>query len=83
MTIVQSMNLNSLETAALRLAIARDDPTIRQSLEAFRASRNEHQLISALRRVASEIIDETVKVLNQFILKFMLILRFVVLGGTV
>ncbi len=50
----QSMNLMHLETAALRLAIARDDPAIRQSLEAFRAHRNEQQLVSTLRRVASQ-----------------------------
>lgn len=53
------MNLSHLETAALRLAIARDDPTIRHALETFRVNRNENILMDTLRNVARQTINET------------------------
>ena len=53
------MNLSHLETAALRLAIARDDPTIRQALETFRVNRSEVILMDTLRNVARNTINET------------------------
>lgn len=53
------MNLSHLETAALRLAIARDDPGIRSTLEAFRLDRNEAILMDTLRQVARRTISET------------------------
>jgi hypothetical protein len=53
------MNLSHLETAALRLAIARDDPGIRSALEAFRLDRNEAILMDTLRQVARRTISET------------------------
>jgi hypothetical protein len=53
------MSLSHLETAALRLAIARDDPTIRFALETFRLNRNEEILMDTLRDVARQTINET------------------------
>ena len=41
LNIVQSMKLTHLETAALRLAIARSDTHIRSALEVFKATLNE------------------------------------------
>mmetsp|Transcript_13315 Transcript_13315/g.13803 ORF Transcript_13315/g.13803 Transcript_13315/m.13803 type:complete len:343 (-) Transcript_13315:771-1799(-) len=59
LNIIQGMNLSHLETAALRLAIARDDPTIRHALETFRVNRNENVLMDTLRNVARQTINET------------------------
>lgn len=59
LNIIQNMNLSHLETAALRLAIARDDPSIRAALENFRSSRNTEALKRALRDVAKNTIAET------------------------
>ena len=59
LNIIQNVNLSHLETAALRLAIARDDPSIRAALEGFRASRNTESLKAALRDVAKSTISET------------------------
>lgn len=53
------MSLSHLETAALRLAIARDDPTIRFALETFRLNRDEVILMDTLRDVARQTINET------------------------
>jgi hypothetical protein len=53
------MNLSHLETAALRLSIARDDPSIRQSLEVFRKDRSEENLMQTLRAVAQRTIQDT------------------------
>lgn len=53
------MNLSHLETAALRLAIARDDPAIRQALDEFRNDLSESNLMDTLREVAKKTIDET------------------------
>lgn len=47
--IVQRMQLSHLETAALRLAIARDDAAVKTAIEAFRNNLNEHSLMAALR----------------------------------
>jgi Xaa-Pro aminopeptidase len=43
------MHLTHLETAALRLAIARDDQAVKDAIEAFRSSLNERALMDALR----------------------------------
>jgi hypothetical protein len=59
LNIIQNMNLSHLETAALRLSIARDDPAIRAALENFRSSRNTESLKKALRDVAKSTIAET------------------------
>jgi hypothetical protein len=59
LNIIQEMNLSHLETAALRLAIARDDFAIRSALEMFRVSRDEAELIETLRSVAKKTIDTT------------------------
>mmetsp|Transcript_13985 Transcript_13985/g.23160 ORF Transcript_13985/g.23160 Transcript_13985/m.23160 type:complete len:1107 (-) Transcript_13985:207-3527(-) len=59
LNIIQEMNLSHLETAALRLAIARDDFAIRSALEMFRVSRDEAELIETLRNVAKKTIDTT------------------------
>eukprot|EP01036_Dinobryon_divergens_P009492 gene9492-12687_t len=53
------MNLSHLETAALRLAIARDDSSIRGALEVFRESTNEDELIETLRTIARRTIEDT------------------------
>ena len=47
--IVQRMQLTHLETAALRLAIARDDASVKLAIEAFRSSLNETTLMADLR----------------------------------
>jgi hypothetical protein len=47
--IVQRMHLTHLETAALRLAIARDDAAVKQAIESFRSTLNENVLMSTLR----------------------------------
>jgi hypothetical protein len=47
--IVQRMHLTHLETAALRLAIARDDASVKQAIESFRSTLNENVLMSTLR----------------------------------
>ena len=57
--IVQKMQLSHLETAALRLAIARDDASVRQAIDAFRGSLNEGALMVALRKIAMQTISTT------------------------
>ena len=52
LAIIKEMQLSHLETAALRLAIARNDTAIRAALETFRVNVNEQQLIHSLREVA-------------------------------
>ncbi len=59
LNIVQNMKLNHLETAALRLAIARDDVGIRTSLEDFRRTRSEAQLMESLHAIAQRTIQST------------------------
>ena len=59
LNIVQNMKLNHLETAALRLAIARDDVAIRTSLEDFRRTRSEAQLMDNLHAIAQRTIQST------------------------
>jgi hypothetical protein len=59
LNIIQGMSLSHLETAALRLAIARDDPTIRSALETFRSNRSEIILMETLRDVARQTINAT------------------------
>jgi hypothetical protein len=59
LNIIQGMSLSHLETAALRLAIARDDPTIRSALETFRTNRSEGILMETLREVARQTINAT------------------------
>lgn len=62
--VVQSMQLSSLETAALRLSIARSDDVIKEALEAFRASRDEEQLKDSLRAIARKTIEDTLDEAN-------------------
>jgi hypothetical protein len=50
--IVRDIKLTHLETAALRLAIARGDPAIKSALEQFRNELNEAALTRALRDIA-------------------------------
>jgi hypothetical protein len=57
--VVQNMKLNHLETAALRLAIARDDKSIRACLEDFRKNRSEARLMEGLHTIARSTIDTT------------------------
>ena len=56
--IIQKMSLTHLQTAALRLAIAKDDSIIRHALDRFRVDRNESALNAALRTVIDRTIDE-------------------------
>ena len=56
--IVQDMELTQMETAALRLAIARNDQAIRDSLEAFRSSLDDRTLVSSLKSIARRVIVE-------------------------
>lgn len=55
------MKLNHLETAALRLAIARDDQSIRTCLEDFRKDRSESRLMQGLHTIARETISNTLQ----------------------
>jgi hypothetical protein len=57
--IVQNTKLSHLETAALRLAIARDDQGVRDAIEAFRATLNEDRLMAALLNIARRTIQDT------------------------
>jgi len=57
--IVQGMRLNNLETAALRLAIARDDESVRQALAVFKTTRDEARLANTLRLISRATIEET------------------------
>ena len=57
--IVKDMNLSELETAALRLAIARNDAGIRQALERFRADKDDRALQGLLKEVATNTINST------------------------
>eukprot|EP01032_Pedospumella_encystans_P013349 gene13349-15376_t len=57
--IVQRMQLSHLETAALRLAIARNDASVREAIEVFRVRKNESSLMAALRAIATETIRNT------------------------
>jgi cobalamin biosynthesis protein CobT len=59
--VVQRMQLNHLETTALRLAIARDDPAIRKCLEVFRRTRNESDLMASLRTISRDTISSTLQ----------------------
>jgi hypothetical protein len=59
--VVQRMQLNHLETTALRLAIARDDPSIRKCLETFRRTRNESDLMTSLRAISRDTISSTLQ----------------------
>ena len=59
LNIIQNMNLSHLETAALRLAIARNDPAIRGALEGFRSTQDTEALKRSLRDVAQKTISET------------------------
>ena len=55
------MKLNHLETAALRLAIARDDDNIKSCLHQFRKDRSEEKLKDGLHAIARETIDTTLQ----------------------
>lgn len=59
--IIQHMQLTTLETSALRLAITRDDEAVRDALEAFRASLDEPALQAALRLI----VERTVQLIRQ------------------
>lgn len=61
MAIIQGMELSHLETAALRLAIARDDQIIRRSLEVFRVDLDEKKLADTLRVVSRHTIAQTLE----------------------
>ena len=57
---VESMNLNDIETAALRLSIAKNDPALRAALEAFRITENGSDLKDTLWKIirrANEEVD--------------------------
>lgn len=59
--VVQTMNLTSLETAALRLSIARNDAAIKDALDLFRVTQREDQLMDRLRAVARATIEDTLE----------------------
>ena len=50
-----------LPSAALRLAIARNDTTIRNALEEFRDDSSESNLSATLRRISRQTIDDTME----------------------
>lgn len=57
--IIQTMRLDQIETSALRLAIARNDDSIRQALDKYRQTQHDETLIKDLRLIANTIIDQT------------------------
>eukprot|EP01038_Epipyxis_sp_PR26KG_P012570 gene12570-16858_t len=57
--IISNMNLSHLETAALRLAIARNDIDVRNAIEDFKHTQNEDDMIDALKRVSKKTIQAT------------------------
>jgi hypothetical protein len=59
MEIIQGMKLSDLETAALRLAIAENDPAIRTAIDRFRSDVNEAALLYAMRVAARSVIQRT------------------------
>lgn len=59
MKIVKSMRLSELDTAALRLAISRNDEGVRDALEKFRIERNDSLLMQQLRAVAQKTLAST------------------------
>ena len=61
LTIVQTMSLSSVETAALRLAIARGDAHIRDALEIFKLEQDEDRLVETLRTIAKATISATME----------------------
>lgn len=63
------MNLSHLETSALRLAIAKNDPAIRKAIDIFRDELDEDALKNALRIVAQSTIhaEQSVPVVSDAI----------------
>lgn len=61
MAVVQSMDLTDIETAALRLAIAKDDPSVRRAIDLYRVTQSESALKQALLNVARETIRSTLE----------------------
>ena len=61
LSIVKNMKLSHLETAALRLAIARNEGSIRSALESFRNSSDEGVLVGNLKQIALNMIKETMR----------------------
>lgn len=59
MQIIQNMSLSELEQTALRLAIAENDPAIRNAIDAFRSDLNEDRLVLAMRTAARAVIHRT------------------------
>ena len=55
-----TFSLLFLLSAALRLAIARDDSTIRDALETFRDDLSEKNLSTTLRRISRQTIEDTI-----------------------
>lgn len=53
------MQLTDLETAALRLAIAENDPAIRTAIDSFRNDLDEENLMTAMRGAARSVITRT------------------------
>lgn len=59
MQIIQNMRLSDLETAALRLAIAENDPSIRSAIDRFRTDLDELNLMNAMKDAARGVIQRT------------------------
>ena len=59
MSMVAGMRLSNLETAALRLAIARDDVNIRDALAQYKKDLDAARLAATLRQISRQTIQET------------------------
>lgn len=59
MQIIQNMALSELEQTALRLAIAENDPAIRNAIDAFRRDLDEERLVVSMRNAARAVIHRT------------------------
>lgn len=59
--VIQSMQLSDIETAALRLAIAKDDESVRRAIDTYRVTSNDAALKQALLHAARETIRNTLE----------------------
>lgn len=59
--VIQSMQLSDIETAALRLAIAKDDESVRRAIDTYRVTSNDAALKQSLLHAARETIRTTLE----------------------
>jgi len=60
-SIVQNLEMTQMETAALRLAIARQDRSVMVALENFKQDLSENNLVNSLKNIAKQVIIESLQ----------------------